>query len=76
MGFRMGEIRVRSVDQKRREAFPFPETRPQPHPFLHGPSPQPPNFHTAQKVFLHPELSLSSLAVQHPWVEPQALDLA
>lgn len=47
MGFRMGEIRVRSVDQKRREAFLFPEPRPQPHPFLYGPSPQPPNFHTA-----------------------------
>lgn len=29
-----------------------------------------------QKVFLHPEPSLSSLAVQHPWVEPQALGLA
>lgn len=32
---------------KRGEAFLFPEPRPQPHPFLCGPSPQPPNFHTA-----------------------------
>ena len=72
MGFRVGEIMVRGVDQQRRTAtLPSYSRSGGPSLLLSLPASTQP-----QRAFLYPELTVPSLALQRPRVESQTLGLA